>query len=39
MIDPKFKNIMRLFALSVKKFGNDRTRNSFDKSYLPLTLS
>ena len=36
MIDPAFRNIIRLFVLSFKNGINDSTRNSFDKYYMPL---
>ena len=36
MIDPTFRNINRLFVLSIKSGGNDPTKNYFDKNYLPL---
>ena len=36
MIDPTFRNINRLFALSFKNGNNDPTRNSFVKYYMPL---
>ena len=34
LIDPTFRNINRLFILSLKNGNNDPTRNSFDKYYL-----
>ena len=36
MIDPTFRNINSLFVLWFKNGGNDPTRNSFDKYYMPL---
>ena len=36
MINPKFKNINSLFALSLKNGVDDPTINSFDKYYIPL---
>ena len=36
MIDPTFRDINRLFVLSFKDGGNDPTRNSFVKYYMPL---
>ena len=36
MIDPKFRNINRLFVLSFKNGDNDPTRGSFAKYYMPL---
>ena len=36
MIDPKFRNINRLFVLSLKNGDNDPTRGSFAKYYMPL---
>ena len=36
MIDPKFRNINRLFVLPFKNGDNDPTRNSFVKYYIPL---
>ena len=36
LIDPTFRNINRLFALSFKNSSNDPTRYSFDKYYMPL---
>ena len=37
LIDPTFKNIDRLFLLSLKKNGNnDPTRDSLDRYYVPL---
>ena len=36
MIDPTFKNINRLFALSCKNGNDDPTENSFDRYYMPL---
>ena len=31
IINPTFRNIIKLFALSFKNGGNDPSRNSFDK--------
>ena len=36
MIDPTFRNINRLFALSFKNGDNDPTRDSFDNFFMPL---
>ena len=36
MIDPKFKNIYRLFVLSFKNGDNDPKSRYFDKYYMPL---
>ena len=36
MIDKTFRNINRLFALSLKNGEDDPTRNSFDKYYMTL---
>ena len=36
LVDPKFRNINRLFELSFKNGDNDSTRNSSDKYYMPL---
>ena len=36
LIDLTFKNISRLFLLSFKNGGDDPTRNSFDRYYIPL---
>ena len=36
MIDPTFRNINRFFAFLFKNGNDDPTRNSFDKSYMPL---
>ena len=36
LIDPTFTSINRLFVLLFKNGNNDRTRNSFDKYYMPL---
>ena len=36
MIDPMFKNISRLFALSFKNVNNDPMRDSSDKFSTPL---
>ena len=36
MIDPRFKNINRLFVLSLIFGDNDPTRNSFEKCCMPL---
>ena len=36
LMDPAFRNINRLFALSFKNGDNDPTRNSFDKYDIPL---
>ena len=36
LIDPKFKNINRLFSLSFKNGDDDPTRNSFDRYYIQL---
>ena len=36
LIDLTFRNINRLFVLSFKNGGNDSTRDSFDKYYMPL---
>ena len=35
-IDPTYRNIIRLFVLSLKNADNDPTRNSFVKFYMPL---
>ena len=35
LVDPTFKNIKRLFVLSLKNGSNDPTRYSFDKYYMP----
>ena len=36
MIDPTFKNINRLFALTFKNGDNEHERNSLDEYYMPL---
>ena len=36
LIDPAFRNINRLFALSFKNGGDDPRRNSVDEFYIPL---
>ena len=36
LIDPTFKDINRLFALSFKNGNDDPTRDSFVKYYIPL---
>ena len=36
MIDPTFRNINRLFALSFKNLENDLERDSYDKYYMPV---
>ena len=36
MIDPAFRNIDRLFALSFKNGSNDLTKDSFDRYSIPL---
>ena len=36
LIDPTFRNINRLFVLSLKNGNGDPTRNSFEKCYMPL---
>ena len=36
LIDPTFRNINRLFALSFKNGDNDPTTDSFHKYYIPL---
>ena len=36
MIDPTFRNINRLFILSIKDGYDNPTRNSFDDYYMPL---
>ena len=36
MIDPRFRNINTLFALSFKNGDDDPARNSFDEYYMPL---
>ena len=36
LIDPTFRNINKLFALSFINSDNDPTRNSFNKYYMPL---
>ena len=36
LIDPTFRNINRLFVLSLKNGNGDHTRNSFEKCYMPL---
>ena len=36
LIDPLFRNINRLFALSFKNGNNDPTRDSLEKYYMPL---
>ena len=36
LIDPTFRNISRLFALSFKNGDNDPARDSFKKYYMPL---
>ena len=36
MIDPKFRNINRLFVISFKPSENEPSRNSFDNYYMPL---
>ena len=36
LIDAKFKNVNRLFALSLKNGNIDPTRDSFEKNYMPL---
>ena len=35
-MDPTFRNINRLFALSFKNGNNDPPRNFFEKYYMPL---
>ena len=37
VIDPTFRNINRLFVQSSKFGGNDPTRDSLDKYFMPLT--
>ena len=37
MTDPTFRNINRFFVLSFKNGGDDPTRDSFDKYYIPLS--
>ena len=36
LIDPTFRNINRLYVLSLKNRNDDPTRDSFDKYYMPL---
>ena len=36
LIDPTFRNIIRLFVLSFRNAENDSTRDSFDKYYMQL---
>ena len=36
LIDPTFRNINRLFVLSLTIGKNDPVKNSFDKCYMPL---
>ena len=36
MVDPTFRNINRLFVLSIKKDDKDLTRDPRDKHYMPL---
>ena len=36
LIDPKFRNINRLFVLSFKNDNDDTKRDCFDKNYMPL---
>ena len=36
MLDPKFRNINRLFILLFKNSDTDPTRDSFNKYYMPL---
>ena len=36
MINPKFRNINRLFVLSIKNNDNDPARDSVDKYYMPV---
>ena len=36
LIDPTFRNINRLFVLSLKNGNDDPTRNYFDEDYVPL---
>ena len=36
MINPKFRNINRLFVLSIKNDDNDPARDVFDKYYVPV---
>ena len=36
LIDPTFRNINRLFVLSLKNGNGDSTGNSFEKCYMPL---
>ena len=36
LIDPTFRNINRLFVLSLKNGNDDPTRDSFDEYYMPL---
>ena len=36
LIDPKFRNIKRLFVLSFKNGNDDPTRIFFDEYYMPL---
>ena len=36
LIDPTFRNINRLFVLSLKNGDDDSTRNSLNKYYMPL---
>ena len=35
-VDPTFRNINRLFVLSIKNDNDDPTRNSYDVYYMPL---
>ena len=39
MIDPKFRNINRLFVLSFKAGENAPARNFFDKYYMSLSIT
>ena len=36
MIDPTFRNITKMFVLSIKDVIIDPTRSSYDKYYIPL---
>ena len=36
LIDPKFRNINRLFVLSFRNGNDDPTKESFDKYYMPF---
>ena len=36
MIDPTWRDINRLFVLSIKNGDNDCARNCFNKYYMPL---